>query len=693
MMNKLIIGILILGNFTIWGCSKNEFTLIDGNDTATIVIQENEASYVDKAVNDLISDIKKITGKEITIHDEKDPDHPNVVIGTVGKSKLLPDDEDFQNLEGKWESYAIKTKGSDLIIAGSNPRGTMFGIYHFIEKHLGVDPMYFWSDREPEKRDQLTWEDIDLIQDEPTFKYRGFFINDEDLLVHWKESEGRRYLEYYHYHQVTNAEVMGEVVEAAIRSRYNMIIPASFIDIKNPPEKKLVDVAVNRGMFVSMHHIEPLGVGGYKYANYWEKRGEDPKFSYYSAPEKLEQIWHDYAEDWSQYGDQVIWQLGLRGIADRPMWAADPSVPQSNEDRGEIISEAMEVQKEIVKEVDNRENPVMTTTLWMEGASLHNQGHLKFPENVHVIFSDNSPGWKWQEDFYNVEKDPERNYGIYYHHQLWGSGPHLVQGVSPWKTHSLYKEAVENNSHWYAINNVSNIRTFILGITATGKMMYNFNEFDPATFFQQWCEENFGEGAAEAEQAYREYFDSFVIDDQGEVVSGERSNTPMWLDGLVLGRIKGLLRSLDDKLEEGGAHLLDEDEKSTMEYYLDKLREQKHLLESSKETAAKAAKEMNHEDKRFFRQNLISHQKIMHGLTTWLEPVILAHFALEEGDIEQAADELLKAEYAIKEIREGQMINTRGEKWKWWYWGDRKMDIDSGKELWKSVLIKAQRNI
>lgn len=375
------------------------------------------------------------------------------------------------------------------------------------------------------------------------------------------------------------------------------------------------------------------------------------------------------------------------------MWAADPDVPQSDADRGRIISEAMEVQKDIVNEVDDRENPVMTTTLWMEGASLHNQGYLEFPENVHVIFSDNSPGWKWQEDFYNVEKEPDRNYGIYYHHQLWGSGPHLIQGVSPWKIYSLYKEAVENNSHWYAINNVSNIRPFILGITATGKMMYNFDEFDPATFFQQWCEGNFGEGAAEAEQAYREYFDSFVIDERGEVVSGDRSNTPMWLDGLALGRIKGLLRSLNDKIEEGGAHPLNENDKSTMEYYLDKAREQKQGLENAKNTAEDAAGKMKGDDKRFFRQNFISHQKIMHGLTAWLETIILAHYAMEEGNMEQTADELLKAEHAIKEIREGQMINTQGEKWKWWYWGDRKMDLDAGQELWKSVLIKAQRNI
>lgn len=683
--------------------TQNEFILSSSDQKAGIVLLSQESEAVQLAVEDLIGDVEKITGETLEIFGSLEECPANcAVVGSVDNveaTNLLNqiDSPIVENLQGKWESYRVVNrsteKGQILVFAGSDERGTMFAIYDFLENYLEVDPMHFWSDREPEKRDRLSWSNVEIIQDEPSFKYRGFFINDEDLLTHWKESEGRRYLEYYYYHQVASAEVLKEVYEAALRLRYNLIIPASFIDIKNPPEKKLIDEAVKRGMFVSMHHIEPLGVGGYKYANYWKKRGEDPKFSYYSEPDKLIQVWRDYAEDWAQYGDQVIWQLGLRGIADQPMWAADPGVPQSDADRGKIISEAMEVQKDIVLDVADRENPVMTTTLWMEGASLHNEGHLEFPENVHVIFSDNSPGWKWQEDFYNVEKSRQRNYGIYYHHQLWGNGPHLVQGLSPKKTYSLYKEAVERNSHWYAINNVSNVRPFILGITATGKMMYNFDDFDPEVFFEEWCEENFGNGSGEAKRAYSVFFDSYVVDEPGVIRDGDRAGTPMLLDGLTLSRIKSYLRSLNNKIEKLGSHPLRGDEKSTFEYYLKKLGEQKQSLENSIDIAGQAEKKMNQEDRRFFRQNLISHQKIMYGLTTWLETVIHAHYAMEAGNIEQVADELLKAEKSIKKIREGQMINTQGEKWKWWYWGDRKMDLNAGQELWKSVLIKAQRNI
>src|SRR5690606_16199032 len=128
-----------------------------------------------------------------------------------------------------------------------------------------------------------------------------------------------RNIDYPYYSQVVHPEIMEKLVESMVRLRYNLIIPASFIDIKNPPEKRLVDIAASRGVFLSMHHIEPMGVSGFTFFNYWNERGKDYKFSYYSHPEAMKEVWTEYAKEWVQY-DNVIWQIGLRGIADRPVW-------------------------------------------------------------------------------------------------------------------------------------------------------------------------------------------------------------------------------------------------------------------------------------------------------------------------------------------------------------------------------------
>jgi hypothetical protein len=59
--------------------------------------------------------------------------------------------------------------------------------------------VYFWSDKETEKLGKPSWKSINYVSSKPTFKYRGWFINDEDLLTEWYESSGRRNIDYPYY--------------------------------------------------------------------------------------------------------------------------------------------------------------------------------------------------------------------------------------------------------------------------------------------------------------------------------------------------------------------------------------------------------------------------------------------------------------------------------------------------------------
>ena len=328
-----------------------------------------------------------------------------------------------------------------------------------------------------------------------------------------------------------------------LRLRMNLVIPASFVDIRNPDERRLIDEATRRGLFVSQHHIEPLGVSGFGYLNYWRDRGKPVPYSFTKHPERFEQVWRDYAARWARYGDQVVWQLGLRGIADQPIWAADDAAPKTDAGRGKLISDAMALQRQIVLDVDTRENPPMTTTLWMEGARLHEQGHLRFPPGVAVVFSDNSPGWRLQDDFHQVKRQPDRHYGIYYHQALWNSGPHLVQGVSPWKMHDIFRQAIQRDSAYYIMMNVSNVREFVLGLDAASKMLWDFESFDPKMHLTRWCEQRFGPAARQAEPCYRRLFDAFVRDDG----SGKRR----FMDGDILGLGQRVTRIVHQRFKKG----------------------------------------------------------------------------------------------------------------------------------------------
>ena len=117
-----------------------------------------------------------------------------VFFGTVGNSAIL--DElakdhviNLFDIAGEREVYSFNVvdnlnfKGftfeSAIVIAGSDKRGTIYGLFRLSEM-LGVSPFVDWLDIRPKKRTEqtLTCEDS-FISKTPSVKYRGFFINDE----------------------------------------------------------------------------------------------------------------------------------------------------------------------------------------------------------------------------------------------------------------------------------------------------------------------------------------------------------------------------------------------------------------------------------------------------------------------------------------------------------------------------------
>lgn len=682
-----------------------QFTLVKGSEQAEIILPATEPECVQLAVKDLVNDVEKVTGKKILIRSQSGKSQSKIVIGTVGVSNKDLSQFNFpiSQLAGKWESYQVKTKGKDLVIAGSDERATMFAIYHFIEKYLGIDPLYFWSDKVPEKKTALSWENIDIVQNTPSFKYRGWFINDEDLLTEWYPSGGKRNIDYPYYGQVVNPAIMNKVVESLVRQRMNLIIPASFIDIRNPAEAVLVKEAARRGVFISMHHVEPMGVSAFTFFNYWkEKNGNSqegkPLFSFYSSRQKLEEVWRVYAQEWAKYPN-VIWQIGLRGIADRPIWMADPGIPQSDADRGKLISDAMAVQMQIIQEVDKRANPPITTTLWAEGSTLNQAGHLKIPEKVTIVFADNSPGWKWQPDFYETRRSENNTYGVYYHHQLWGAGPHIAQGISPAHTHHVFQEVAKKKSEAYAILNASNIREFQLGLAASADMLYDFGKFDHQVFTDQWMKFHYGKNAGAVSKAYQLYFDAFVLHDKQQVV--------MLLDGQTRAFALSQLKKLTQQITDPAAHNASELKatqvsveaswgKTSLNDAHPQPRDEAELLAKvsaqrlSHEKALTEARailpQMAKEQRAFFESNLLAPIYIMIGLENWLEKTLLARKALIAQQTETCKEHLKNALLTFETINKGKALNMSSEKWATWYRGDKKMNIDKCKQATEEVI-------
>ena len=331
------------------------FRLVDDGHVAAIWVAPGESEAVKLAARDLVKDVTSVTGRKPSLLLKGEPPAGAVVIATAANpaAKLAFAAAGFaaSSLAGKWENYVIKPSSGDatsLLIAGSDERGTIFGIYELSSRYLGVDPIANWTGLPPAKRTRVIVSDGGMTSDPPAFHFRGWFLNDEDLITGWKLSPERRRLVHYYFHRPIADEVYEKVFETALRLRCNMIIPGSYIDMEAACDRKIVEAAARRGLFVSQHHTQPLGVSAFSFRNYWHDRGKTFEFSYTKNPRQMEEVWAYYAKLWAKYPN-IIWQLGLRGAADRAFWSTDLNAPKTDAGRGALVSQAIARQWEMVR--------------------------------------------------------------------------------------------------------------------------------------------------------------------------------------------------------------------------------------------------------------------------------------------------------------------------------------------------------
>jgi len=103
---------------------------------------------------------------------------------------------------GKWETWITQTvdapaPGIDhaLVIAGSDKRGTIFGIYD-LSSQIGVSPWYWFADVPVKEQANLfVLPGPAILRVRPAVKYRGIFFNDEAAGVVWLDAQKIRWCE------------------------------------------------------------------------------------------------------------------------------------------------------------------------------------------------------------------------------------------------------------------------------------------------------------------------------------------------------------------------------------------------------------------------------------------------------------------------------------------------------------------
>jgi len=158
-----------------------DLTLASNGAGCEIVVAADEHTAVKQAAAFLAADIEKISGYKPPIVAQAGGQRVAIRLATLGSSREVPATIARQRLDKQWEAYQIRTLTNAVWLVGSDFRGTAFAAYTLSER-LGIDPLYIWTGYTPAKQPTLVLRQTDFVVDPPTFKYRGFFHDDEDIL-------------------------------------------------------------------------------------------------------------------------------------------------------------------------------------------------------------------------------------------------------------------------------------------------------------------------------------------------------------------------------------------------------------------------------------------------------------------------------------------------------------------------------
>jgi len=487
--------------------------LVMDAEPADIVLAKSEHKGVMAAAKDLQRDITKMTGVTPNIvHSLQETGGKCIVIGSAdcaeGRALLASVGVTVDDLAGKWEVFKYRVlnnaggKEQVLAIAGSNVRGTIFGVYDFEQKHLGVDPLWFWADHEPATRGELVFDDKINFgpSKEPTWKYRGWTLNDHPIFMEWMHSGIVQRTRYSRYMFAIHPEVFERLWEAALRLKMNMFT-WYFIDIDWQPDRERLQAAVDRGLFITQHQMEGVGADTGFWDNYWAQHhpaGKPKQFSYRLYPEAFREFWSHYIKRWAEFSPQVVWEINLRGWADGPF--EEPSLPDGGtpQQRAELISKALADQAKLVRQFDPNPDLEMMTTLYAELGRFYDQGWLTIPPGVTIGFSDaGMSGMSYSKKFWTEKRDPKRKYGQYFHTQYFGGGPQIAK-CTPIETYiKVNMDAMfERGDTQHMLLAMNHLRHQQIEIRGIAEMLWDYPAFQPREYLLRYCREEFGEAVA-----------------------------------------------------------------------------------------------------------------------------------------------------------------------------------------------------
>ncbi|GAB1819529.1 glycosyl hydrolase 115 family protein [Herbidospora sp. RD11066] len=405
---------------------QGRFPLVAGGKAATLHVSQADYAGVVRAVGDLQTDVQKVTGVKPSISTAAPSKGEVVIVGTLGRSPLIDGlvargKLDVSGIRGKWETTIEQVVKDPLpgvrsafVIAGSDQRGTIFGVYD-VSKEIGVSPWYWWDDVPVQKKNSLYVEPGRHTQGTPAVKFRGFFINDENpALGTWGPEHFGPGLAPNHPGGF-NRHLYSRVFETMLRLKANYLWPAVWGRAFAEDDPANHATATAYGVIMGTSHEAPMMRGIEEWNRHAVAGTSDPyggngDWSFRRNRNAVTEYWRDGIQRMKTENFEGVVTLGMRGNG-------DVSLPDG--DGIDLMTDIVNTQREILASESMTHVP-QVWTLYKEVQRYWDRG-MRVPDDVTVVFTDDNWG--------NMRKLPDQSmppraggYGLYYHYDYVGGG-------------------------------------------------------------------------------------------------------------------------------------------------------------------------------------------------------------------------------------------------------------------------------
>lgn len=481
---KQFLTVISASLFFVSAAFTQSFSIVSGNQTTEIVVSESDFKVVKIAAEALANDVDLITDKRPKVVNSVSKN--SIVVGTLGKNEWIESlikskKVDVSLIQNKRESYLITIVSNNLIIIGSDRRGTAYGVFE-LSKMLGVSPWVWWADVLPKKRKALSVSAKNIVGKEPSVKYRGIFLNDEDWgLQPWAAKT---------FEPETGdigPKTYARIFELLLRLKANTCW-AAMHEVTKPfneiPEN--AKVADDYAIVMGSSHAEPMLRN-----NVGEWKDDKAKYNFVSNEAGVTNYWEERVKTNGKY--ENIYTLGMRGIHDSPIQGT-----KSQAERIPVLEKIIRTQRNLLTKYVNKnvEEIPQIFCPYKEVLADYRAG-LEVPEDVTIVFPDDNFGYI--RYFPNAaEQQRKGGFGVYYHISYLGR-PLSYLWLNTTPPALIFEEmskAYANGMREFWMLNVGDIKPQEIGIEFFMQMAYDAEKWtvqNQNQFLKEWARREFGE--------------------------------------------------------------------------------------------------------------------------------------------------------------------------------------------------------